>query len=200
MLTWLEDRYTRLRVLIKRTTVDLVEFGQILSEVRATLTHKDFLGFAEAIGISRPTAYRWIAAAEAAQGCSHVENIESTALYALAAPSTPDDVREDFLRQADAGRAVTLQAVKATLNDRREPKATQQTNYAEQLLDAIVAADDAGIGSNWRGRDVRSDRIAEEIGRFVAESRVDVAVAVDAWGRACVAAASTYLDSDDASA
>src|SRR5829696_2445349 len=74
LVIWLEDRYTRLQVLIKRTTVDLVEFGRILTDVRATLSHKEFLAFVEVVGISRPTAYRWIAAAGTAQGCSHVEN------------------------------------------------------------------------------------------------------------------------------
>src|SRR4051794_37666950 len=78
LTVWLTDQSNRLRVLIKRTTVDLVEFGRILTDVRTTLPHKDFLAFVEAVGISRPTAYRWIAAAGAAQGCSHVENIEST--------------------------------------------------------------------------------------------------------------------------
>jgi hypothetical protein len=197
---WLEDRYNRLQVIIKRTTVDLVEFGQILTEVRSTLTHKEFLDFVKAIGISRPTAYRWIAAAGAGQACSHVENIESTALYALAAPSTPEDVRDAFLRQADAGQGVTLQAVRATLNDRREPKSTPKINYAEKIVDAIVAADDAGVGTNWRGRDVRADRMVDEIERFIAESRVDIAISVDAWGRSCIAAASGYLAFDQSSA
>lgn len=174
----------------------MVAIGQILAEVKTELAHREFLTFVEAVGLSRSTAYRWMAAAEAAAGCSHVENVEATALYALAARSTPENVRDDFFRQAAVGQRVTLQEVQTVLRTPGGPKPRPEPNHAEAVADAIVAAEEAGAGRDWRRRDVRTERVAREIGRFREDARAEVAAAVDGWGRACVAAAAPYLSAE----
>ncbi len=199
LVAWLEEGYTTLRHLIARTTKDLVTIGHRLTSVKEGLAHSEFLAFIAALGLSRPTAYRWIRAADAAIGCSHVENIEPTALYALSAKETPDEVREAFLARADAGHRVTLQEVQTTLRQGRIAASRPAPNLVERLVDGMVAAEEAKAGRDWRGREVRADHVAREIGRYGEEHRPEVAAAVAAWGEACVAAAAACLGDGSAS-
>jgi len=193
LVAWLEEEYSTLRHLLARTTQDLVTIGRLLTGVKEGLAHQEFLAFIAALGLSRPTAYRWMAAAEVAIGCSHVENIEPTALYALSAKSTSAEVREAFLEQADAGHRVTLQEVQMTLRQHRLPRPQSKPNLVERLVDDMVAAEEAKAGRDWRGRNVRSEHITREIDRYGEETRAEVAEAVAAWGKACVAAAAACI-------
>lgn len=199
LMEWVQEQYGTLRHLLTRTTHDLVTIGRILEDVKGGLAHQEFLAFIDALGLSRATAYRWMAAASIAVGCSHVENVEPTALYALAAKSTPEEVRTDFLAQADAGHRVTLQEVQATLRQHRPAKPQPVPNLAEKLVDGIVEAEEAGAGRNWRRHDVRAESIRQEIERFREDVRAEVAAAVYAWGQACIEAAAPYVDDGGAS-
>jgi predicted DNA-binding transcriptional regulator AlpA len=194
LVAWLEEEYSTLRHLLARTTQDLVTIGHRLTSVKEGLAHQEFLAFIAALGLSRPTAYRWMSAAQAALGCSHVENIEPTALYALSAKSTSDEVREAFLARADAGHRVTLQEVQTTLRQGRTATHRPTPNLVERLVDDMIAAEEARAGRDWRGRAVRAEYIAREIARYGEEHRADVATAVAAWGHACVEAATAYLE------
>ena len=199
LMEWLEEQYGTLRHLIIRTTRDLVRIGLTLADVKRGLTHQEFLAFIDALGLSRATAYRWMAAATAAIGCSHVENVALTALCALAVKSTPEEVREAFLKQADAGQRVTLQEVQATLQQHRPAKPQPAPNLVEKLVDGMVEAEDAGVGRDWRGHYVRAERIRQEIERFREDARAEVAATVYAWGQACIEAATPYLEDGGAS-
>jgi len=193
-VAWLEEEYSTLRHLITRTTKDLVTIGHHLAGVKEGLAHQEFLAFIAALGLSPATAYRWMRAADAAIGCSHVENIEPAALYTLSAKSTSDEVREAFLARADAGHRVTLQDVQTTLKQGRSGSPRSAPNLVERLVDGMVAAEEEKADLDWRGRDIRSEHITREIGRFSQESRVDVAAAVAAWGHACIEGAASYLE------
>lgn len=198
LMAWLEGEYSTLRGLLTRTAQDLVTIGHRLASVKEELAHQEFLAFLAILGLSRPTAYRWMAAAEAATGCSHVENIEPTALYALSAKTTPDEVRQEFLARADAGHRVTVQEVQTTLKQGRTTTSRPEPSLVERLVDDMVddmvAAEEAKAGRDWRGRDVRSEHITREIARYGEEHRAEVAAAVAAWGRACLEAAQPYLE------
>jgi len=201
LVAWLRERYGALRGLLVRTARDLVDIGRILAEVRDALSHQEFLAFVAYVGISRSTAYRWIAAAEAAEGCSHVENVEPTALYALASRSTPDDVRERFLRRADTGHLVTHQEVRDALKREGEPSGSApgsapDPDTAEKLMDAILEAEDALADEAAAELEGRVAAVNGEVRRYHGEDRADIAVVVRAWGVACVAAAEPFLPKD----
>lgn len=193
LVAWLEERYGTLRQLLARTARDLVTIGRMLAEVKAELAQDEFLAFVAVLGLSKATAYRWMAAANVADGCSHVENLELSALYALSSKSTPEEVRNAFLQQADAGHRVTLQEVQTTLQQHRPTRTPPTPNFVERIVDGMVEAEDAGAGRDWRGRDRRANEIQREIGRFAEESRTEVAATVLAWGHACVEAAQPFL-------
>jgi hypothetical protein len=197
LVNWLEEQFTTLRSLLARTARDLVTIGGVLGQVKAELAQDEFVAFVEVLGLSRATAYRWMAAAAAAAGCSHIENVEPSALYALAAKSTPDEVRESFLRHADAGHRVTLQDVQATLRQHRPARPQSAPSLVERIVDGMVEAEEARAGRDWRGQNVRASEIQREIARFEEESRSDVAATVLAWGHACVEAAQPFMLDED---
>ena len=193
LVAWLRERYGTLRGLLVRTARDLVDIGRILGEVQDTLNHQEFLAFVAYAGISRATAYRWIAAAQAAEGCSHVENVEPTALYALASRSTPDDVRERFLRRADTGYLVTHQEVKAALRRSEPDPEPVAPNLTERLLEAVLDAEEATLDAQEPARTVRTAWIGGEISSYSDEDRPIVADIVRAWGHAFAEAAEPHL-------
>jgi hypothetical protein len=198
LVDWLEERYGTLRQLLARSARDLVTIGHMLCEVKSEVAPQEFIAFIGVLGLSKATVYRWMAAAEVATGCSHVENLEPSALYALSAKSTPEGVRQEFLQRADAGHQVTHQEVQMTLRQHRPVNLQARPNRVEQLVDGMVDADEAGVGRDWRGRDVRAELLRHEIMRFAEGSRPDVAATVLAWGHACVKAAQPFvLGADD---
>jgi hypothetical protein len=58
--------------------------------------------------MSQQTARRFMSAAEMVEGKSPtVSDLPPTVLYALASPSIPEPIREDFMREAEAAGGAT---------------------------------------------------------------------------------------------
>ena len=94
----------------RSTSVPAIPFGEIgkdLVAVKASLPHGSFLPWIEAeFGMSNITAQRFMQVAEVYGGKSiNVMHLPITALYELAAPKTPIEVREEVERD-DRGRAL----------------------------------------------------------------------------------------------
>jgi hypothetical protein len=127
----LKQRATEIRDRMGRTVQTAVEIGDRLIEVRGHLRAADGGGaaFAAWVGAefqwSRSMAYRFISVAEKFGGrpASQIGTIATSALYLLAADSTPDDVREHFLAAAAGGEPVTHAAVKGQIAEAREQAA-----------------------------------------------------------------------------
>ena len=78
----------------------IIEMGQHLIEVKAAIGHGNFLPWLEAeFGWSDRTAARLIRVAEKFDKLSNLDSVSPSALYILAAPSTPDDVRAGELHR-----------------------------------------------------------------------------------------------------
>ena len=100
----MQQRTDEIRALMRRTAEDIIAIGRKLSEVKARLGHGQFLAWLEAeFGWHRCTANRFMQVAEAfsAVEMSQIATFAPSALYLLAAPSTPETARA---RGAGAGR------------------------------------------------------------------------------------------------
>ncbi|MFD2676972.1 DUF3102 domain-containing protein [Camelimonas lactis] len=93
----------------------IIEVGRELIQQKKDLGHGNFLPWIEAeFGMSRFTADRFMNVAERlGDKCSSVQHLGSTALYALAAPSTPEPVRTEVLERAASGEKVTAKEIEA---------------------------------------------------------------------------------------
>ncbi|NJL19566.1 MAG: DUF3102 domain-containing protein [Leptolyngbyaceae cyanobacterium SM1_3_5] len=114
---------------LQRSAQDIWEIGQRLADVRSQLKHGQFDAWIKAeFGWSRRTAYNFINVYETFQERANLAQIDiaTSALYLLAAPSTPPQVREQYIEQAKTGKKVTHKDLRETIDQAKiKPVATQ---------------------------------------------------------------------------
>ncbi len=134
------QRTVEIKDLMRNTAENVVRVGEKLAEVRDQLAKG---GFQEWLGQefqwSRRTAYNFIAVHEQLGGRANFAQIDiaTSALYLLAAPSTPDAVREEALERAATGEAITHAAAKGMVVEHKtaieEEKEEPQQGVLEEL-------------------------------------------------------------------
>jgi hypothetical protein len=105
---------------LRRAAQDIWEVGQKLVEVRSCLKHGQFEVWLRAeFGWSHRTAYNFINVYEAFGEAANFAKLDiaASALYLLAAPSTPQSERDEFFQQAKAGEKITYKSVQKKLRD-----------------------------------------------------------------------------------
>ena len=103
-----QQRTTEIRDLTRRTAQDIIDIGRKLTEVKQRLEHGQFGAWLQAeFSWTDRTAQRFMQVAEKFGENRHVVEFAPSALYLLAAPSAPDEAREEALRRAEQGEAIT---------------------------------------------------------------------------------------------
>jgi hypothetical protein len=124
-----EQKTGEIRERLKRSAQDIWEIGQRLYEVRQTLKHGQFDVWLKAeFGWSRRTAYNFINVYESFGNRANLAevNIATSALYLLAAPSTPETVRQAVMDQAkETGGKVAHKDIAERLKPGRPSPAAQ---------------------------------------------------------------------------
>jgi hypothetical protein len=110
----------RIRLRLRRSAEDIIEIGRDLIAVKDSLPHGQFGAWIEAeFGMGAHTARRFMGVAEEFGDKTRiVRDLTPTALYELAAPKTPLEVREEVERMIEAGEVVT----KATIEQLRRER------------------------------------------------------------------------------
>lgn len=105
----------RIKVRMARTAEDIIEIGRDLIGVKKALGHGHFLKWVEAeFGMSESSALRFQRVAERFGSKSvTVTDFQPSALYALSAPSTPDELVEEVTERAAEGETFTAADIKA---------------------------------------------------------------------------------------
>ncbi len=134
--TVVQQRTTEIRQRLRRAAQDIWEIGQKLAEVRSRLKHGQFESWLKAeFGWSHRTAYNFINVYEAfGKAAKFAEaDIAASALYLLAAPSTPQNIREQFMERAKAGEKITYKNVLKTFKEAKPqlPPAATVANSLE---------------------------------------------------------------------
>lgn len=118
-----QQRTTEIKALMKRAASDIIEIGQKLIEVRARLGHGFFDGWVKAeFDWTRQTAYRFIHVAERFGDCSNLLQMAPSALYLLAAPSTPEAARIEAIDRAEQGETISHAAAREIVANHRQPQ------------------------------------------------------------------------------
>ena len=150
-----------------RTVVTVIENGRDLIEVKNTLGHGLFTQWlAQTFPFNVRTAQRWMNAAEQQYGAkSDVASLlNSWVLQLLAAPSTPEDVREEIEARATAGEKITVAEVERL---KREARAAEEMSFQIEGERAAMRA----VVEQAR-RDVESARAKAAKARAAAEDAV----------------------------
>ena len=117
-----QRRTGEIQDLMRRSAADIVDIGLKLTEIKGILGHGNYgLWLESEFGWSSSAALKFTQVADQFKSVNftHLE-IAPSALYALAMPSTPDPIREEFIQRAKAGEKVTHNAVKTRIKSHQE--------------------------------------------------------------------------------
>lgn len=154
----------RIKVRMARTASDIIEIGKDLIAVKEALGHGQFLPWIEAeFGMSADSAHRFMNVADRlGSQIPHGAEFQPTALYALAAPSTPDELVEQVVARASDGETFTAADIKA-----------MKAEWAAERADLKVKVGDA------KDRASRADAIKQDFEQQLADLQEKLAKARD---------------------
>jgi len=153
----LRQQAKRIRERIRATTISVIEVGRDLLATKQNLPHGLFIPWVEAeCGVTIRTAQLYMTAAAFAEGKSEmVSRLTPTALYRLAAKTTPAEVVTTVIQKLNSGAVVAEQEVitaiaearaqKNVLRKRSSKKARPQAREAQRQKhqrDAAAAVSD----------------------------------------------------------
>ncbi|MEM7712855.1 MAG: DUF3102 domain-containing protein [Cyanobacteria bacterium P01_A01_bin.68] len=119
---------------LQRSAQDIWEIGQRLADVREQLKHGQFDAWLKVeFGWSRRTAYNFMNVYETFGERANLAQIDiaTSALYLLAAPSTPQDLREEYLLKAYDGEKITHKELRSDIKQNKQkstPPEVKQEN------------------------------------------------------------------------
>lgn len=136
-----------IRMLMRRSAQGIIEVGQKLIEVKKRLGHGNFEPWLKAeFDWGLWTARKFMQVAEQFKSVKFTDlSIAPSALYVLAAASTPETVREEALARAEAGEAITHSIAKeikqkhssasklAKVESDKQPKSESKTQISNSL-------------------------------------------------------------------
>ncbi len=138
---FVQQQTGEIRALMKRTAQGIVEIGQKLISVKKRLGHGRFLDWLEAeFEWTERTAQQFMNVARSFKNENFSDlQLAPSALYILAAPSTPEAARSEALVRAKAGEPITHKAAKA-IKHKYTPAPTQPKAEPEPQLTPTSAA------------------------------------------------------------
>ena len=121
-----QQRTGEIRSLVRRSAQDIIDIGLKLGEVKQRLGHGGFGKWLEAeFEWSERTARQFMQVGERFKSANFADlNVAPSALYLLAASSTPDEAVEEALERAAGGERITHAAAKGIVEAHR-PAAPQ---------------------------------------------------------------------------
>jgi Protein of unknown function (DUF3102) len=122
---FLAETAVAIRRLAKNVTRDVVEIGRRLTEAKTRCGHGNWLPWLDhEFNWGERTARNFMRVFELSKSESFadLESLEISALYQLAAPSTPESVRDDVFARVRAGEAPTLSDIRRAV---RYPRISQ---------------------------------------------------------------------------
>ena len=132
---------------LRRTAQDIWEIGQRLANVRDYLQYGQFEAWLKAeFGWSRRTAYNFINVYESfgEQGALSELDIAMSALYLLAAPSTPQSVRREYLEKAQLGEKLTHKDLRQALKGAKQKLTKGKAKQPPTHIDSSITDASAG--------------------------------------------------------
>lgn len=117
-----QQRTTEIKALMKRAASDIIEIGRKLIEVKARLGHDNWTPWLETeLGCSPDTAQRMMRVARVFGEKPQIAVFDPSALYLLAAPSTPESARVEAIARAEEGETITHGLARGIIHDHKAP-------------------------------------------------------------------------------
>jgi len=136
------QRTDEIKTLVRRSAQDIIDIGGKLIDVKETLGHGNFGGWLAAeFGWSESAAQKFMSVSARFKSVNFTEmNIGASALYLLAAPSTPEPARIEAVERAKTGERITHTVAQAIVADHK-PK--------EDLVEKYRRLEHWLLGKGW---------------------------------------------------
>jgi hypothetical protein len=123
---------------MQRTTQDIIDIGKKLIEVKQHLGHGSFINWLKSeFNWSVSTATKFMQVGEQFKFVNFTNlNITASALYLIAAPSTPKETRAEVLERASRGENISYTKVKAIIC---QHKKTEKPKFEESVTVEVPA-------------------------------------------------------------
>jgi hypothetical protein len=156
----------------------VVEIGRMLQVVHDELAKHGSGSFGEWLSLefdfSRETAYRYMSVARHLSGLSAGLTIDAKALYVLAASSTPQEVRDEFIEKAEAGERVKKVDVLTRLGKTPVARPTKEPTLVEYTDPTPMSQPAPSIPADHKSG-IDYDALPEVSKEFIRQfSRIDV--------------------------
>jgi hypothetical protein len=145
---WLNEHAGVIRMRARRAVGDIVEIGNRLitcrDRIREKYGHGNWYPWLEKnFGWSVDTADRYMHIAELGESRNLRDlDMPVSSLYLLAAPSTPEEVRDEIFDRAEAGERISATEAKKAIAGKRAPgQARLSQNAAEKIPAPIITND-----------------------------------------------------------
>jgi hypothetical protein len=138
---FIQEQTGEIRALMKRTSQDIIDLGQRLILVKEKLAYGQFgMWLAAEFDWTSRTAIRFMNVAEkfSFDNLSKL-NFDPSALYELAAPSTPETARLEAIARAEAGEPITYSTAKA-IRQKHTPNRAKRKRSVKQNLEIANSA------------------------------------------------------------
>lgn len=117
-----QQRTTEIKALMKRAASDIIEIGQKLIDVKARLGHGNFRPWLKMeFDWSQDTAQNFMNVAAKFGNFPNLDGMAPSALYLLAAPSTPESARIEAVVRAEEGEPITHSLAQGIVHDHKNP-------------------------------------------------------------------------------
>jgi hypothetical protein len=140
----LAEHAAAIRRLGKRVVADVIEIGRRLSKCKDICGHGNWLPWLDReFEWTEQTALNYMRLAELNKSKPVLDwDLPVKALYLLAAPSTPPEARDEIIERAQAGEAIKLAEVKASIAAAKQlPKPEAANVQARESGRAVLAND-----------------------------------------------------------
>ncbi len=161
--TTVQQKTSEIKSLIRQTAQDIVEVGQKLATVKRQLKHGEFRNWLKSEfnwSVSSATKFMQVSEQFKNVNFSHF-NFATSALYVLAAPSTPESARQYALEIASKGENITYSLAKLIVKQHKK-FLENDSYYSDRSNFTTTTPSDVQSASPVIDVDLIPDGIAEE--------------------------------------
>jgi hypothetical protein len=145
----------KIRGFWRQSVRNIIEIGQCLIAVKARLGHGNFENWLTAeFDWGLWTARKFMQVAEQFKSVNFTEtSIDASALYILAAPSTPEEARQEALARAEAGEAINYTTAKkikekySSPQPKPKPKSQPEVQQPTSVIQSLPEGEPASVAT-----------------------------------------------------
>lgn len=144
----IRKRADEIKDLVRRTAQNIIDIGNKLQEVKQILGHGEFGAWLnKEFNWSLSTAAKMMQASKQFKNVNFTDlNLSLSAIYLLAAPSTPDSARVEALSRASNGESISFTLAKKLVQNHKTAEVSQIQPQATTSSESVLPSENLNNG------------------------------------------------------